>query len=84
MKTLRLQLLVVKFMMGVRFIFSQIYDGCPVYLENDQSNKKSSEFDDDDETETKDTLEQINETRHILFKKRNLGSLGDDTISLSA
>jgi hypothetical protein len=41
-------------------------------------------YDDDDETEIKDAFEQKNETRHILFKKRILGSLGDDTISLSA
>ena len=53
-------------------------------LENNAGGKKVSNKFDDDETETKDAFEQKNITKHILFKKRKIGSLGDDTISLGA
>jgi len=53
-------------------------------LANKSSGDENENMFDDDETETKDAFEQKNVTKHILFKKRKIGSLGDDTISLGA
>ncbi len=51
-------------------------------VDNDDSNK----FGDDEEatTEAKTVVEQKNEVKHILFKKRLLGQIGDETLSLGA
>jgi len=53
-------------------------------LENKTNDNESEDDYGDDETEVKDGFEQKSVTKHILFKKRKIGSLGDDTISLGA
>lgn len=52
-------------------------------LKSKKSSGDAGEYD-DDTVEAKTTIEQKNETKHILFKKRLLGQIGDETLSLGA